>query len=122
MEKRMLTTETTGRARRRSRMRDAILGEALSIMREAGTEGVVLRELARRLDYSPAALYRYFDSREQIVSALAQESMGLLAQRLREAAEDRRCDPLIAVGEAYLRFASEEPVRFRLLFMELASA
>jgi AcrR family transcriptional regulator len=103
-------------------MRDAILSEALSIMREAGTEGFVLRELARRLDYSPAALYRYFDSREQIVSALAQESMGLLARRLREAAEDRTCDPLIAVGEAYLRFASEEPGRFRLLFVELPSA
>jgi AcrR family transcriptional regulator len=102
-------------------MRDAILGEALAIMRDAGTEGVALRELARRLDYSPAALYRYFENREQIISALAQESKVLLAQRLRAAAEDHTADSVIAVGEAYLKFASEEPMRFRLLFAELPS-
>lgn len=117
----MTMTETTGRERRRHRMRGAILAEALSMMGDVGVEGVALRELARRLDYSPAALYRYFENREQIIAALAQESMALLGRRLRAAANDRTADPLVAVGEAYLEFASAEPARFRLLFAELPS-
>jgi AcrR family transcriptional regulator len=103
-------------------MREAILAEALAIMRDAGTEGVAVRELARRLDYSPAALYRYFDNREQIIAALAWESKSLLAERLTAPAKDLSADPLVAVGQAYLQFASDEPVRFRLLFAELSSA
>ncbi len=118
----MTTTEKTGRERRRSRMRSAILAEALSMIGDVGVDGIALRELARRVDYSPAALYRYFENREQIISALAEESMALLAWRLRAAADDRTADPFVAVGEAYLDFASEEPARFRLLFAELPSA
>jgi AcrR family transcriptional regulator len=118
----MPTTETTGRERRRSRMRSAILAEALSMMGDVGVDGIALRELARRVDYSPAALYRYFDNRGQIIAALAEESIALLARRLRAAADDRTADPLVAVGEAYLEFASQEPARFRLLFAELPSA
>ncbi len=98
------------------------------MLRGVGVEGIGLRELARRLDYSPAALYRYFESREEIVAALTQESMALLAERLQAAAGNRAAvaadpgvDPLIAVGEAYLAFAGEEPERFRLLFSELRS-
>jgi AcrR family transcriptional regulator len=121
--------ESSGRERRRDRMRGAILAEALAILREVGVEGIGPREVARRLDYSPAALYRYFDSREEIVAALAQESMALLRERLQAAAAgdraavaaDRGVDPLIAVGEAYLAFAAQEPERFRLLFSELPS-
>jgi AcrR family transcriptional regulator len=120
--------ESSGRERRRDRMRGAILAEALAILREVGLEGIGLREVARRLDYSPAALYRYFESREEIVAALAQESMALLGERLRAAAGDRAAvaadrgvDRLIAVGEAYLAFAAQEPERFRLLFSGLPS-
>lgn len=91
------------------------------MMGEAGIEGIGIRELARRLDYSPAALYRYFESREQIVATLSADSMTLLATRLKAAAHEAGADPLVSLGEAYLRFARDEPVRFRLLFVALLS-
>jgi hypothetical protein len=75
-----------------------------------------------RLDYSPAALYRYFDNREQLTATLAADAMARLAERLRAAAGDGHTDPLLRLGEAYLAFAQEEPVRFRLLFVDLPSA
>jgi AcrR family transcriptional regulator len=75
-----------------------------------------------RLDYSPAALYRYFDNREQLTATLAPDAMARLAERLRAAAGDGHTDPLLRLGEAYLAFAQEEPVRFRLLFVDLPSA
>jgi AcrR family transcriptional regulator len=114
--------ETGGRARRRSRSRQAILDEALVMMAEGGKEALTWRELARRLDYSPAGLYRYFANREEILSTLAAESMALLANCLRTALVTGANDPLVAVGLGYLSFASEQPVRFRLLLTELPSA
>jgi AcrR family transcriptional regulator len=113
--------ETTGRDRRRNRTRAAILNEALALMRRSGVEAIGIRELARRLDYSPAALYRYFGSREDIVATLAAESMGLLGERLR-AVDGAGPEALVSLGEAYLAFAAEEPVRFRLLFVDLPSS
>jgi AcrR family transcriptional regulator len=115
-------SELSSREKRRLRTRAAVLNEALAIMREAGVERIGVRELARRLNYSPAALYRYFENRDQIVSTLAADSMSLLAGRLKAATDEAGVDSLIAVGEAYLRFAKEEPVRFRLLFADLPSA
>lgn len=103
-------------------MREAILREALVIMSADGIEGVTLRGLADRLEYSAAALYRYFSSRDEIIGALALESLGLLGDRVASAVDGAVGDRLIAAGEAYLAFASEEPARFRLLFVEQRSS
>ena len=90
-------------------------------MEESGIDGVGIRELARRLNYSPAALYRYFPRHEDIVSTLATDSMAMLHEHLANATDNTDQDPLVALGEAYLRFAESEPVRFRLLFVHLPS-
>src|SRR5215469_1331069 len=70
------------RARRRSRTKEAILEAAFELLRGQGLEGIAVRELARRLDYSPAALYRYFQGRDQIIAALVEDSAGMLFERL----------------------------------------
>ena len=106
---------------RRERTRASILREAMVLMEESGIEGIGIRELARRLDYSPAALYRYFPRHEDIVSTLATDSMAMLYEHLAGATENADQDPLVALGEAYVRFAESEPVRFRLLFVHLPS-
>lgn len=117
----MSIVETGSRARRRSRTRQAILDEALVMMADGGVEALAWRELARRLDYSPAGLYRYFTNREEILSTLAEESMALLADRLRATPVTGANDPLIALGLGYLAFARDQPVRFRMLLSELPS-
>ncbi len=122
----MSSEVTNARERRRGRVRSAIVAEALAIMESEGFSGVTLRALAERIDYSPAALYRYFGSREDIIAAVANESLGMLAEQLRAAArrssDDTASESVTAVGLAYLRFAAEEPVRFRLVFAEGVSA
>ena len=90
-------------------------------MKESGLDGIRIRELARRLDYSPAALYRYFPNQEDVVSTLAAEAMAMLYEELESAGAPGDVDPLVALGIAYLRFAEAEPERFRLLFLHLPS-
>jgi AcrR family transcriptional regulator len=118
----MEQAKTGTRERRRSRTKEAILEAALELLRRQGLEGIAVRELARRLDYSPAALYRYFQGRDQIIAALVTESARMLCERLQAVPDGRsRTDRLTALGEAYLTFAKDEPVRFRLLFLDLPS-
>jgi AcrR family transcriptional regulator len=112
---------TSSRERRHDRTRAAILDEALAVTHEGGAERIGIRELARRLDYSPSALYRYFASREDIIVALAEETVEMLAASLTDAARHADADPLVAVGESYFSFAASQPERFRLLFAHLPS-
>jgi len=92
------------------------------MMAEDGLDGVAIREVARRLDYSPAALYRYFDGRDQLIAALGADAAEHLAERLRAVEAASAAERLRGLGLAYLSFAAEEPARFRLLFVELPSS
>jgi len=112
---------TSSRERRHDRTRAAILDEALAVTHEGGAERIGIRELARRLDYSPSALYRYFASREDIIVALAEETAEMLAGALTDAIRRGGANRLVAIGEAYLSFAADQPERFRLLFARLPS-
>lgn len=91
------------------------------MMTEGGVAALTWRQLARRLDYSPAGLYRYFANSEEIISTLAAESMALLADHLRTTTATGANDPLVAMGLGYLAFAREQPMRFQLLLTELRS-
>lgn len=50
--------------------RERILGLAEGIMRRDGVDKLSLRRLARQLQVTPMALYRYFDSKEALLGAL----------------------------------------------------
>jgi AcrR family transcriptional regulator len=58
--------DLTPAERRRLKVRDAIIGAAEEIFAEEGEAGLSMRRIAERIDYSPAALYKYFDSKEAL--------------------------------------------------------
>lgn len=99
-----------------------ILDAARTLFLEVGRDGFSLREVARRADYSPAALYNYFDGVEALVNLLALEGVQALGSYL-EAVPSDTSSPrrLRALGNAYLAFASAEPARYRLVFATLAA-
>ena len=53
---------------------------ARELLLEVGPEELTLRQVARRADFSPASLYTYFSSRDDIVVALHAESLQRLEQ------------------------------------------
>lgn len=114
--------KTTPRERRQERTRQAIIHSALRLIREKGPNELSLREVARRIDYSPAGLYEYFDSKEDLIQAVCAEA----DDRLRAALES--VDPALEAGEylvelglAYIRFARQQPEHFTFLFTRLES-
>ena len=56
--------------RERRAMAEGILAAARAIAGEEGWPAVTMRKIAARIEYSPPALYEYFDSKEAILLAL----------------------------------------------------
>ena len=104
------------RRRRHARTQAEILKAAREIMLESGIDGVTVREVARRSDFSPAALYKYFDGRDDIMRALTMEALMRLQEALLTVPPDLRPDRrLLALGESYLRFARENPADLNVI-------
>jgi AcrR family transcriptional regulator len=76
---------TERRQRRRRRIRQSILSAARELVASEGHGNVSLRKIADRIEYSAAAFYSYFRSKDEIFCALAEEDCGVLARRLHDA-------------------------------------
>jgi AcrR family transcriptional regulator len=115
--------ETTPSKRRYEKTRQGILAAARAILYESGVESLSIRTLADRVDYSPSAIYKYFDSKEDILAALREEGWQL--SRAMNAEMDLSgktpMEVLIAAGMNYLRFARTYPEHFKLMFSSLYS-
>jgi AcrR family transcriptional regulator len=105
------------RERRRQRTEDAILAAALGLVNEGGPEALAMRELADRIDYSPAAIYEYFDGKDAIIAVLCEQGEERLAGFMNSI--DRSLplqDYMMGIGRAYIRFARDYPDHFLLMF------
>jgi AcrR family transcriptional regulator len=111
------------RQRRAQRNRNLILQAAMELLVQDGPQNLSLRAVARRSDYSPAALYEYFDSREALLAALWAEVDGSLREFLRSVPENLPpSDRLVALGMNYIRFARQNPQLYRLYFIDPAGS
>ncbi len=98
--------------------RARVVRAAEHLFAEHGYEGVTLRALAQSLGLSHTAAYRYFDGKAGIFAAARQAAYGRFAeaqeQAVRESADLRA--RLRRLGDAYIRFALDEPDAYRLMF------
>lgn len=98
-------------------LREACVAEALGIIGDAGVERLSIREVARRLGVSHQAPYKHFPSSDHLLAELVRRTFASFAQHLENRprgnspGEDMQC-----MGEAYFRFATEHPLKYRLLF------
>jgi AcrR family transcriptional regulator len=117
-------TSSSNRAPKRRRayhhgnLRRALLDEALATIREAGVEGLTLREIGARLGVSSTALYRHFADKQALLTAVATEGFRGLRQQLVAAWEENGRGPAgsQAMGVAYVRFAVANPSHYRVMF------
>lgn len=110
----------TRRDRLRAETLDEIKTVSLRQLREVGAAQLSLRAVATALGMSPAGLYRYFDSRDALLTALITDAFDRLADTVERA---RDADPaadvadrLFAALAAYRRWAVEHPQEFGLVY------
>src|SRR5215471_6033426 len=65
--------------RDREAVRRSILDAARALFVSEGYQNVSIRKIAERIEYSPAAIYGYFPSKDDIFFELAEEGFRLLA-------------------------------------------
>ena len=96
-------------------LKEAALAAGAEMLEGGGVEAVNVREAARRIGVSSAAIFRHFANREALLEALAARGFELLADELRNARSSAD-HPVEAMGVAYVGFALSHPGRFRLMF------
>ena len=113
-------TKLTPRERRQQKTRRAILQAAREIISEKGLDGLSLREIAHRTDYSPAGLYEYFNSKDEIITAVCVEGFERFSAYLNRVPTDLPpSERLMELGLAYLDFAKNNPEHFLFIFTTL---
>ncbi len=83
-----------------------------------GRDAVSMRQLADALGCSPMTPYRYFRNKDDILAAVRAAAFDRFAAALERAVAGAG-DPAVAgqaVGQAYVRFALEDPDGYRLMF------
>ena len=99
-------------------LHDTLLREAGVLLREQGVEGLSLRRLAERAGVSRTAPYHHFADKNALLCALAERGFHRLEGLIEELSLDP-ADPepgLRRFVRAYLRFASDDPERYELMF------
>lgn len=106
----------TPRQRRKARNRTRILDAATHLIVTQGFENVSLRKIAKRADYSPAGLYKYFNSKNAILQAVhARENQRLidLLKNVQPNLSPKR--HLIEICLLYIQFCLENPAFLTLI-------
>lgn len=112
--------KSTPRQRRHAKTRQDILEAARQIIASKGLDELSMRELANQIDYSPAGLYEYFNSKEEIIHALSTEGHRRLEAYILQVDENQPpADYLAAIGLAYIDFALRNPEHYLLMFTKM---
>lgn len=100
-------------------LRQAVIDSALELIAERDIQSLTLREIAKRVGVSQMAPYRHFKNKAVLLAVLAQEGFQALYDHLQEASTKRSLAPIERVrvlGVAYVLFAIENPVHYRVMF------
>jgi AcrR family transcriptional regulator len=115
-----MSVEGSVRERRRAETVQEIKAAALEQLAEGGPGGLSLRGVARAVGMTVQSLYHYFDSRDELLTALVVDGHRALAAAVADAAAASRGRPqaerLWAASNAYRRWALANRPAFLLLY------
>jgi AcrR family transcriptional regulator len=83
-----------------------------------GYEGVSMRKVAEKIEYSPTAIYVHFADKEELFHELCQQDYARLAQVFQSSAMPT--DPLerlMQIGDTYIEFGMRYPNHYKFMFM-----
>src|SRR6185312_6348244 len=106
------------REREKSETRDKILDAARELFGLHGYEGVSMRQVAEKIEYSPTAIYVHFADKKDLFHELCNEDFARLAAEFQKV--PMPLDPLERIkqiGRSYIEFGIRHPNHYRLMFM-----
>jgi len=100
---------------------EVLMELAVQAIEAEGTEALSLRALAREAGVSATAPYRHFPSKLALLAGVATQGFARLSRKIAERIDqhDNIDDRFVAMGLAYINFAVENPVPYKLMFGSL---
>jgi AcrR family transcriptional regulator len=105
--------------REREAVARAILDAARELFVAEGYQNVSIRKIAEKIEYSPAAIYGYFPSKDDIFLALAEEGFRLLFASEQPAVQQApSLDGIRSGFQRFYEFSKTHPEYFALMFVD----
>jgi len=104
--------------RQKEETRKNILDAAYSIAKEEGWQGLSMRKIADRIEYTAPIIYEYFSNKEAILSELTGRGFNMLSRELEEAkaTSENPEEQLEAMWMAYWEFAFTDTEMYQVMF------
>lgn len=100
-------------------LRQALVEAALVLIAEKGPTGFTLSEAAKAADVTPAAVYRHFAGRDDLIAEVARQGFEIFGALMEYAYSGGKPSALAAfeaTGRAYLAFAKKYPGHYMAMF------
>jgi AcrR family transcriptional regulator len=106
------------REREKSETRDKILDAARELFVTEGYEGVSMRRVAEKIEYSPTAIYVHFADKEELFRELCHQDYARLAQVFQSSViSPDPVERLKQIGAIYVEFGTRYPNHYKFMFM-----
>lgn len=118
------TKQTTRTSIRPIPTRERILDEAESLIAAKGVYGFTLKDIADPLEVRVPAIYKHYNSRDDVLIALAKRFITLLSEQFNYPKEESLAQPvktLQRVVHAFARFHIAHPAYVRLSLIDFAT-
>jgi len=111
-----------GSAERREReaaeTRQRIVDAARDLFVANGYDATSMRAIAKRIEYTPTAIYHHFESKEALLDELCSHDFRALAATFQKVGKvEDPVERIDRIGEAYVEFALEHPMHYQFMFM-----
>ena len=101
--------------------RDQILKCACDLYLSDGIDGFSMRKLAKCVGCTAPALYRHYESKEEVIREVVGEAYRLFTQYLYRALAGRTpAERFTMAGRSYFDFAMEQPALYEIIYMPAA--
>ena len=100
-------------------LREALVEACLKLIEKKGPTGFTLSEAAREAGVTPAAVYRHFEGREDLIAEAARQGYEIFGELMAYAYDKGQPSALsafAATGRAYLAFARKYPGHYVAMF------
>ena len=109
----------TKRGYHHGNLKQALIEAALSLIERKGPTGFTLSEAAKTAGVTPAAVYRHYEGREDLIAEAARQGFEMFADLMQFAYDKGQPSALAAfeaTGRAYLAFARKHPGHYIAMF------
>ena len=100
-------------------LKQALINASLTLIETKGPTGFTLSEAAKTAGVTPAAVYRHFEGREDLIAEAARQGYEIFADLMEFAYQSGQPSALAAfeaTGRAYLAFARKYPGHYIAMF------